>query len=131
LKISAKDIKFSEAIELLVEIENKKMIFSDLKNMATDGAIFMLREQLEWIETGRDDDIVAITENGSRFILEHDAMVVLRNIKNRLIAQNVTDQAIDYLEEKEYIYYLKTKDEGYVGLTEKGTKAISQYFDEE
>lgn len=147
IKLDEKIIKFPEAVGLVVRIQERKMTLKDLKMEASDGLISLLRDRLHWIVVRADNDQIEITDEARHHIVEYHAMIVLENIKKRMIGDEkkgmnrndleskVPKDVVDFLNEKELMVFEKTgqkfPDDQIVLATEKGKNELIRYFNKE
>jgi hypothetical protein len=148
-KACQEDFTFSDAIELLLMIEKKKMTLKDLRAEVSESVISIFKF-LEWIGAENDDSEIMIASQAWGYMAEHKAMIdhsmqVLENVKKAMnitdekkgmikvsLENNATAQVVEFLKKKEFISFKKTgleyPDDFVSRVTEKGGKELKEYF---
>lgn len=145
-KILDENIPFFEAIGLVVRINERKMTLAQLRREASMGLICLIKDKLGWISAPDEGSKIEITDKAKEHIIEYHAMVVLRNIKDRMDVRNkerglskakletsIPKKTIDFLKKKELIIFkdMGKKDDQVVHATEKGKRELEEYFKKE
>lgn len=138
------NISFSEAIGLVVRIEDRKLTLASLRSEASEGLILLIKDNLGWIVASGEDSKIEISAKVQEYITEYRSMIVLENIKNRMeigdnrkgmkktdFENNAPPGTVDFLINNSLVKIVECPDEQIIHATDKGGLELKEYFKKE